>query len=335
MNGNTKTVFLSLSEDGRTFFPLWKHTFPPKKVKPLRHHFPPFRARYLRLTFLDSYENGPEGRAVFYLREVEVYGRPAKETDAGTIAANDLIPPLDRRLLPATQRETVVTPLPPLEPSSPLRSSRALLLLRRLGWEMRTPLTVWIIGDGWSLPPDTKEPAYWQYWLEELRRAYHHPRVRVVSWLAPDLTTSQVLEQWREHPITLDPDGVLVALGAAEVGRTAPEDFRARLERIVQRLLKETEAALILVTPLPPRDSQREPALQPFAQMVEEVARRHGIAYVRTGEWLRANGSPSVYYRDVHHLNGIGHRLLGEALLRLFLPSGEEVRTAPSASRGS
>lgn len=74
-NGNTKQVVVSLSADGKTYEKLREYIFPAGKYLPLVHSFAPRKARFVRLSFLDTWGRGAGGDNIIYLREVEVYGK--------------------------------------------------------------------------------------------------------------------------------------------------------------------------------------------------------------------------------------------------------------------
>lgn len=74
LNGNTKLVVVELSQDAKEYEPLRTYVFPPDKHQPLVHHCTARKARFVRVTFKDTWGNGVGGRNIIYLREVEVYG---------------------------------------------------------------------------------------------------------------------------------------------------------------------------------------------------------------------------------------------------------------------
>jgi len=74
-NGNTKQVVVSLSADGKTYEKLREYIFPSGKYLPLVHSFAPRKARFVRLSFADTWGQGAGGDNIIYLREVEVYGK--------------------------------------------------------------------------------------------------------------------------------------------------------------------------------------------------------------------------------------------------------------------
>ncbi len=72
--GSTKTVAISISEDGNHFTEVDRHLFPMQKATQAQARFEPMSARFVRATFLDHYQerNGYDANFGF-LSELEVY----------------------------------------------------------------------------------------------------------------------------------------------------------------------------------------------------------------------------------------------------------------------
>jgi len=72
--GSTKTVALSISEDGKDFKEVGRTDFPMKKATVAQARFAPAKARYIRATFIANYpeENG-YNRNFSFLSELEAY----------------------------------------------------------------------------------------------------------------------------------------------------------------------------------------------------------------------------------------------------------------------
>jgi sialate O-acetylesterase len=72
--GSTKTIAVSISEDGRNFTEVGRNEFPTKKATGARAHFSPTKARFVRATFVDHYsqqDNYSENYG--FLSELEAY----------------------------------------------------------------------------------------------------------------------------------------------------------------------------------------------------------------------------------------------------------------------
>ena len=82
-NGNTKQIQVAVSEDGSKYDLLREYVFPPNKYQPLVHTFTPRKARFVRITFLNTWGGGIGGDNIIYLREVEVFGRRLEKKPEG------------------------------------------------------------------------------------------------------------------------------------------------------------------------------------------------------------------------------------------------------------
>ncbi len=72
--GATKTVAVSLSEDGKSFEEVGRNDFPPKQATRAEARFAPKKARYIRATFLGNYQLQDNYSPNFgFLSEVEAY----------------------------------------------------------------------------------------------------------------------------------------------------------------------------------------------------------------------------------------------------------------------
>ena len=72
--GSTKTVSVSISADGQAFTEVGSHQFPPRKEERATVAFPAAEARYVRLTYVDRYEEDIQYPRLFaFTTEVEVY----------------------------------------------------------------------------------------------------------------------------------------------------------------------------------------------------------------------------------------------------------------------
>ena len=74
--GATKTVAVSISEDGRNFTEVGRHEFPMKQAATAQARFEPKPARYIRATFIDTHPAQDFYGATFgFLSELEAYAR--------------------------------------------------------------------------------------------------------------------------------------------------------------------------------------------------------------------------------------------------------------------
>jgi sialate O-acetylesterase len=72
--GATKTVAISVSEDGQTFTEVGRNSFPPKVAARATARFEPVKARFVRATFIDQHPSQDQYGTTFgFLSELEVY----------------------------------------------------------------------------------------------------------------------------------------------------------------------------------------------------------------------------------------------------------------------
>lgn len=72
--GSTKTIAVSISEDGATFTEVGRNEFPMKRATRAQARFKPAQARYVRATFVDSHaQQDTYDRNFGFLSEIEAY----------------------------------------------------------------------------------------------------------------------------------------------------------------------------------------------------------------------------------------------------------------------
>lgn len=72
--GATKTVAVSISEDGQNFTEVGRNDFPPKRAARAEARFAPKKTRYVRVTFLANHPSQDDfGNTFCFLSEVEAY----------------------------------------------------------------------------------------------------------------------------------------------------------------------------------------------------------------------------------------------------------------------
>lgn len=78
--GSTKTIEISLSEDGSNFQPVGSHVFPQRQATMWNCNFPSTKARFIRLTFPDHHNESVEYDPNYiFVSEVEAYGPPSEK----------------------------------------------------------------------------------------------------------------------------------------------------------------------------------------------------------------------------------------------------------------
>lgn len=302
-NGNTRTVALSCSTDGANFKKLRDpdFIFADQDAIVLSVAFQARPARFVRLTFRDTWKGGLGGDNCLFVREVEVYGQPGKAQNGDALKAAAAQPPLDRPRLVDVFRH---------------------YCLRKPG-----ELSVAVLGDFTTI--EAQEEGHWaNFAASALRRAYPDKplTVETVGGVSGSIATAQDwASQQRED---LAPDLILVSYGAqAATARADVDEFRVKYQNLVNTLLDKTAALIVCVTPPPylPGDAvttvdrDRDPA--PYAWAVEQVALGLGLPLVRTASVMARLPEPSsrsVLLLDPAHRGQVGHQALGLAIGELL-----------------
>ena len=303
-NGNTRTVSLASSTDGRTYKKLRDPDFIFADRDPLVLSvvFQPRPARYVRVTFRDTWKGGLGGDYCMFLREVEVYGQPGKET------------PEDPLKLAAEQ--------------PPFQSERAARIFKRYCLSSPGDLNIAVVGDLTVIDAD-KEGHWATVAANGLRQAYPGKRLTVEVAGGTSGSIARGLEWAQQRRDALAPDLVLISYGAqAAASRAEVGEFRTKYQSLVNELLDNTAALVVIVTP-PPFMSEEPVAdrggkardTRPYAWATEQVAQGRGVPLVRTASVLARVASPgsrSALYLDNQHLGEAGHQALGMAIVELL-----------------
>lgn len=226
LNGNTRAISLACSTDGRKWTQLREYVFPDRQLQQLSHKFPPTDARYVRITFLDTYGGGFGGDYFMFLREVEVYGvrKQGGATPATTSAASS--------------------------PAPPLTSSRELKIFARYAFRPGTRLKLAVVGDRTALPPDEGEQGMGETLAKLITEAHKDVKVDVLQFWKETLTAEDALKLVPDI-VKADPDLCLIALGATDSLNWHAAAFQNAVNELLTQLRRDTQAVLIIVTPPP------------------------------------------------------------------------------------
>lgn len=303
-NGNTRTVSLAASADAQTYKLLREPDFIFADRDPLflSVAFQPRVARYIRITFRDTWKGGLGGDNCLFLREVEVYGQAGKEMRD------------DPLKLAATQ---------PL-----FETDRAVSIFRRYCLEQPGDLDIAVIGDLTVIDAD-KEGHWATVAANALRRFYPDKRLTVEIAGGTSGSIAYGLEWAQERRGSLAPDLVLLSYGAqAAAAKADVNEFRVKYQGLVNELLTHTAALVVAITPPPYLSSaagatgeDAERGTWPYAWAVEQVAQSQQLPLVRTASVLaRVTDAPdrASLLLDSQHLGGAGHQALGIAIADLL-----------------
>ena len=138
-----------------------------------------------------------------------------------------------------------------------------------------------------------------------------------------------LLERYRQHCITLQPDVVLIAEGLNDMRCGMPlQTYMADLEQIVRDVQDETGALVVLIgiyhqvhgqgandPAVYPTWSRRDPGIAwLYNEAIRLVAQRRGALFVDALATL--NGADWALNVDCCHLNDLGHVLIGNAVFQ-------------------
>jgi len=300
-NGNTRTVAISASTDGVTFRKLRDpdFIFPDRTDSVLSVSFQPRPARYVRVTFADTWGSGLGGDNCMFLREVEVLGE-AGDTPPAPAAGN-------------------VAPV-----GAPYESARVVDIFRRYCLQREGDLNIAVVGD--FTVTDADLPGHWAtVAADALRKLYPDKRLtlEVVGGKSGGISVGV---DWADlQSPAVAPDLILVSYGGqAAAAKADLNEFRGKYQTLLQRLLRNTASLVVVVTPpptLPPDASGgRDRPTGPYSWVVEQTAMTLGVPLVRTAAALGTMPAPARtdMYISSEGLGNRAHIALGMAIAALL-----------------
>lgn len=302
-NGNTRHVALLLSPDADHFESLREYYFPARSVQTLTHSFAPRQARYVKLRFYDSWENGPHGLNCLFVREMQVFGEP----------------PAQPRTVSGREELRLARMQPPVS------STPAVTLFRRYCLGAGRKLRLGVLGDSYAAVREG-QPQPWPEILAELLAAkLGEQQVELLNLAGegqtPDQAADVMIPLCGEKPVDL----VLLAYGrdAARAG-TDEIAFRNAWQELTETVAERLPALLVVVTPAPllAESGPAAPSVLPMSLAQERLARQEGLPVVRSAAVLAAQDSPAACYGQHSLLNSRGHQAIAEAVYHLLW--GEE-----------
>ncbi len=288
-NGNTRGIVISCSEDGADYEQLREFIFPQGEPLTLNHRFNDRPAQFVRVEFTNTWGGGLGGDNTIFCREIEVFGSP-------------------------TGAAPVLQPMS--EPNGdPLVTTRDLRLFRRWALEADGQLTLAVLGD--SLASCGEET--WPQMVAE-RLAHARPDGAEVSVTA---MTEEGLEPGPTSGYVslteeAEPDVVLVTFGT-DLDRWDGARFRSGLAELVNRLLKDTDALIVLVGPAA-GDAERLDIGRRALDEIERLANLVSLPVVRTEAALLQDGMTVDQIRDEDGmLTEQAREVLATSVLELLL----------------
>ncbi len=300
-NGNTRTVALASSADGQAYKALREPDFIFADRDPLflSVSFQPRVARYVRISFRDTWKGGLGGDNCLFLREVEVFGEAGQEMRD------------DPFRLAGTQ--------PPFE------TDRAVRLFKRYCLEEPGDLSIAVVGDLTVIGAD--QEGHWATVAADmLRRLYPDKRLTIEIAGGTSGSIAYGLEWAQQRRGSLAPDLVLLSYGAQAASAKAEiSEFRVKYQGLINELLTNTEALVVAITPPPYLSATGESGANsgtwPYAWAVEQVALSQRVPLVRAASVLAQtpeSGNRASLLLDSQHVGEAGHQALGMAIADLL-----------------
>jgi acyl-CoA thioesterase-1 len=181
-------------------------------------------------------------------------------------------------------------------------------------------VTIVALGDsltsGWMVAR-----GYTEFLRDMLMSRFPRADVALINSGIPGDTAPGGLYRLQQDALSYRPDLVLVqfALNDAFCGCTVAE-YRHAIEAIVERILQESSAEVLLLTSTLPEDPEEQTVVTPFYAALQDIAREKGCGVALVDELWRAAivaGTPhdSLVLYDRVHPSEAGYRLMAEAVM--------------------
>ena len=174
-----------------------------------------------------------------------------------------------------------------------------------------------------------------------LQRLYPHAKIEMINAGISGNSTADALKRMEADVIQPRPQLVLVMLGMNDVARVAPEDYRANLRTIVQRI-RQVGSEVMLMTPnfVSAGDAARPVwKVADYAQISREVGRE--LAVPVTDMYRAFQSVQAVDPRawlglmsDTIHPNMRGHKLLAEEVVHTLTGRRVSLHELPTLQPG-
>ena len=179
------------------------------------------------------------------------------------------------------------------------------------------PVTIVAFGDSITNGGDATAPEliYWQRWLAGLRRKYPRAAITGINGATGGDRTSEGLARLEEKVLARKPDLVLVAFGMNDqnVGSIPLDRFEANLVELVDRIRKDTEAEIILLSSCLPNPNWHYTSgrMPEYGRATAKVAREKRCAFADVlTNWkavVDRKKPEDLLSNNVNHPNDWGH----------------------------
>lgn len=193
------------------------------------------------------------------------------------------------------------------------------------------------LGDSTAVGIGASSPALGYVGRVHAQLAAEYPRATLHNLGFPGATSADVLRFQVDAPVAETPHVITLSVGPNDLTEgTAPELFEAHIDEIIARLLRETEATVVITT-LP--DLSLAPVFDAstatrvgeqtvlFNEAITRAAMDDDVEIVDLYHLSRADGiyRPELVSRDGYHPSDAGYALWAEAVL-----GGIRARMQPS-----
>lgn len=182
-------------------------------------------------------------------------------------------------------------------------------------------LTLCALGDsltqGWMV-----SRGYLDFLKEFIQQSYPSSKLKIINRGIPGDTADGGLDRLREDVTDYDPDLVFIQFGLNDLYMGYPViRFKNCINAIVQTLLDDSDAEIILLTSIKILDARENKAAAEFYGAIEGVAEEKGVALCGVHEYwdekIRSGAEHgSLVQYDGVHPTVEGYRLMAEAIMK-------------------
>ncbi|TFH37986.1 MAG: SGNH/GDSL hydrolase family protein [Chrysiogenales bacterium] len=183
-----------------------------------------------------------------------------------------------------------------------------------------TPVRIVALGDsltqGWMV-----RKGYLEFLREMLAERYISGNVIIVNRGVPGDTAEGGLMRLGREVLDADPDLVFVQFGLNDAYTgVSPERYQRTISTIVDRILADTDAEVLLVTSVPLMHGEEDFMAESYYSRIEAVAEERGLPVARVHRYWKRKISGGVDFRSLVQGDGVhpnieGYRLMAEAIM--------------------
>ncbi len=186
------------------------------------------------------------------------------------------------------------------------------------------PVTIIALGDsltqGWMV-----RKGYVDFFLDDLRETYPGSSITLFNRGVPGDTAHGGLNRLRDHVLDDNPDCTMIqfALNDAFLGYT-PDRYGKHMEEIIDQIHSNTDSEIVIVTSVPVMFEQENKTAERYYDRLHDISREMNLPIASVHEHWKTrvnegNEHRSLVQADMVHPNLEGHRIMAEAVIRVFL----------------